>query len=100
MSYPNTPGWKGTATSHAAARDVAGKSWGLRVQIVHLLLDGQARTADQIAAELGCEFITIRPRLSELRNQGAVVPCGRGKSFFGKSACLWTLTALAKEVFE
>jgi predicted ArsR family transcriptional regulator len=100
MSYPHTPGWKGTATSHAAARAVAGKSCRLRLGIVKLLLDGQARTADQIAAEMGCEFITIRPRMSELRNQGAVMPCGRGKSFFGKSACLWTLTPLAKEVFE
>jgi len=51
-------------------------------------------TADDIAGALGADRLSVRPRLTELRDQGRVVDSGlRGKSAMGKSAIKWQVKA-------
>lgn len=47
-------------------------------------------SADQVADELQKSFISIRPRITELFNEGRIRDSGkRGKSQWGKACILW-----------
>ncbi|MCZ2501098.1 hypothetical protein GN316_31420 [Xylophilus sp. Kf1] len=49
-------------------------------------------TADEIAARLRMDRLSIRPRISELKSAGRVVDSGqRGKTQAGKNAVRWRI---------
>lgn len=94
-SYPDVPGYKEPTTSRIAADDLAGYAAALG-RLVLLKIAEQPRTADEVADSLGLSVLTVRPRVSELRNQGKVRPKLKpdGKQLrrlneSGKSAIVW-----------
>lgn len=68
LAYPQAPGWKAEGTSRDAARAVKPRARGLREKVLALLKDF-ALTADEVAAKLGEEPGTIRPRCTELHTE-------------------------------
>ena len=91
MTYPQTPGFKKTGTSEQAALDMLPKSKRLQALVLEELKNGEG-TADQIADRLKIDFMSIRPRLSELSKTNQVIDTGRkGKSRSGKSAIIYGL---------
>jgi predicted ArsR family transcriptional regulator len=47
-------------------------------------------SADQVADKLQKSFISVRPRITELVNEGRIRDSGkRGKSLWGKTCILW-----------
>lgn len=68
FSYPRAPGFKERhpdSTSRAAAEIMRGSAETLRTRVLHALRC-RAMTADECAAALGEDILSIRPRLSEL----------------------------------
>jgi len=84
-------GYQSRDTSLAAAEADTDKKVNLREQVYKLLLQSAIPlSADQIADQLGRSFISIRPRVTELSNDGRVKDSGkRGKTQWGKSCILW-----------
>lgn len=104
MTYPrDSPGFKDRgpySTSRAAADGVASKAGTLKARVMNRLLAGP-QTPEAIAEALGEHYTTIRPRLSELRATGLVVPTGEtARSALGKKALLWRrCTSLETQAF-
>jgi predicted ArsR family transcriptional regulator len=88
--YPDAPGFKERGgTSQEAARRASGTSKRLQDEVLAALRLEPA-TADQVAARLGKGVLGIRPRLSELREQGKIEPTGeRRRNDSGASAAVW-----------
>ena len=84
-------GYRAVDTSYEAAKAVEGKAPSLREQVLGVLkAERLPMTADAIAAKIGKPYISIRPRLTELKDAGQVVDSGnRGKGSFGKNCILW-----------
>lgn len=97
-SYPNIPGWKGCDTSRDAALAIARTAKTIRADVLRLYVNfyPRALTADQIAAELGANILTIRPRVSELHMARLLerVP-ERRKNESGMTAACWRATGNA-----
>lgn len=74
--YPNAPGFKEPTTSRDAAEKIKPVAKTLRDQALAVLKvewpDGL--TADEIAGKLGRSELSIRPRISELRELRAIEP--------------------------
>jgi len=91
ITYPNTPGHKGTDTSFDAAKSMQSRAETLR----QLALDKIEKsltglTADRCADILNESILSIRPRLSELRRLGLIMDSGRrGTNTSGKKAVVW-----------
>jgi hypothetical protein len=86
--YPNTAGFKekGSTSQEAAARVDADNLRGAAL----IAIRANPSTADEVASALGLSVLTIRPRLSELRALGKIVPNGeRRKNASGASAAVW-----------
>ncbi len=92
MNYPFIPGFRPAATE--TSREAApsrNSAAALREQCVQALAKSPG-TADEIAHRMGVSFLSIRPRISELRAQGTVVPTDvRRPNDSGKSAVVWKL---------
>lgn len=91
MGYPQEPGWKATdtETSQKAAESVANEAVFLRVDCMNALR-GQTLTADEVAQKIGRHVLSVRPRMSELRARGLIVPTGkRRRNASGKTAVVW-----------
>lgn len=89
--YPYFPGARKTDTSQEAARDIAPKADFLREKVL-IALKLRPMSADDCAAELGEDKLSIRPRFSELSKLGRIEDTGRrtlNKS--GKKAIVWGL---------
>lgn len=85
--YPDVPGCK----SHGDAAPTESEAATLRRACVEVLRGGDY-TADEIAARLGRSFLSIRPRISELRKDKRVDKAGRTRTNkSGKSANVWRL---------
>ncbi len=55
-------------------------------------LSGAALTADEIAEQVGETPLSIRPRITELKQEGVIVPTIlRRKNSSGRSATVWTI---------
>lgn len=96
MPYePEGPGWKQGETSAQAAADMAPKAATLRQMALEALREAdEPLTADEVAARLRMDRLSIRPRLTELKNLGRVVDSGqRGTTLAGKSAVKWKIAA-------
>lgn len=100
MSYPNTPGFKGTVETGREAATAFAPKLGRRQQEA---LDGLAAigpaTADEVAAHIERHWYVTRPRFSELREKGLIIDTGRRRAteFGGKTweARLATPTEIA-----
>ena len=88
-AYPNTPGYKKSGTSKAAADSMREKSPTLRECVLYLISD-QAMTADECAAAMGKSLLSIRPRFTELLRLGKIADTGiTRKNTSGKQATVW-----------
>ena len=88
-SYPHAPGAKARETSFEAARAIKPAADRLR----RLTLDALRQcpmTADEVAAYLGLDKLSIRPRCTELLAMGKIIETGlRRKNASGRSAAVW-----------
>lgn len=84
-------GYARTDTSEAAAKHIVSKSQHLRVQVLAYLKTVKTpQTSDEIADALGKDFISVRPRLTELRNAGQIEDSGvRRKGRYGRPTIAW-----------
>jgi predicted Rossmann fold nucleotide-binding protein DprA/Smf involved in DNA uptake len=90
--YPQTAGYRVTGTSQDAARSI--DAAGLRAKVLAVLRDRPA-TADECAARLGMDRLSIRPRLSELKLDGKVRDSGlRRRNASNKNALVWVLAGV------
>jgi len=88
-AYPNTPGYKKSGTSRAAAFSIRLKAPSLR-DIVLDELTHRDLTADECADELGRSLLSIRPRFTELLRLGKIADTGiTRKNASGKQATVW-----------
>ena len=97
FSYPHGAGHKGRDTARDAASAMHGRAPRLRAMCLDTLRGCGPLTADQCAAQLGIDKLSIRPRFSELAALGSIVDTGeRRTNSSGKSAIVWGLPALAR----
>lgn len=87
----NGVGWKRQATSQNAAEEMSKKAPALRTRVLEAIREWGPMTADDCADNLGESLLAIRPRVSELANDGKLVKRGTGSSAFGKTAIVWGL---------
>ena len=91
FDYPQTPGYRRTDTSKAAAEDIAPKAETLRQMCIRELFH-RGLTADECADILGVDKLAIRPRFSELLKMERITDSGiRRQNASGKSAIVWRL---------
>jgi hypothetical protein len=76
FSYPGKAGFKEPTTSRDAAEKISLVARTLRDQVLLTLRNHfpNGLTADEVAAKIGKTEFSIRPRLSELRAAGEIVP--------------------------
>lgn len=71
-------GHQRTDTSARAAEEIAPSVPTVRAQVeAALLAHRDGMTGDELAAHLGIDKLTVRPRITELRLDGRVVDTGR-----------------------
>ena len=89
--YPLSPGFKEPTTSRTAARMIAPNARTLCALVLRTIRESaDGLTADEAAAIIRLNILTVRPRVSELREQGKVIPSGRRrKNESGMSATVW-----------
>lgn len=91
--YPDSPGFKVGGTSEDAAASVEDEAPILRNRVLKVLADDPA-TADECAAQLGASVLSIRPRVTELKQQGRITDAGfRRRNLSGRKAIVWKLVA-------
>jgi predicted transcriptional regulator len=93
--YPNTPGFRDTDTSIAAADAIASSAGRLQRMVLFAVREVGERglTSEEIAARLDVGFASIQPRTSELRRKGLIEDSGqRRRNLSGKAAIVWTAT--------
>ena len=81
-----------SGASQEAAEDMAesGRANRLRMKVRAYFEAGAVATADECAHALNEGILSIRPRVSELRNAGVLMPTGeRRRSDGGKNASVW-----------
>ena len=96
--YPNAPGHRGIDTSMEAADDIAPKLGRLQFQVVTAIESARENgmTGDEVAARLGVERWSVRPRTSELRRKGVIRDSGRRRAnTSGRSAIIWVASISA-----
>ena len=93
FTYPHRPGHRRTDTSMAVADDMAPSARTLRAKVLAVLnFRPGGMTADDCADLLGIDKLSIRPRVSELRELGQVRDSGRrSPNASGKMAIIWVL---------
>lgn len=93
MRYPLSPGYQAEETSLQAAIDIEPRSGKLQELVLGVLSQAsEPMTADAIARALGEHPLSIRPRVSELRNKALIIKADtKGRSDFGKRAIRWQL---------
>jgi IclR helix-turn-helix domain len=90
-SYPNAPGFKALGPSAEAAKAITAPAGALRTRVLECLKAAPAgMTADEIAAQLGCSILSVRPRVAELHRLGQIEQTGaRRKNASGMTATVW-----------
>lgn len=90
--YPKSPGFKEPTTSQDAAIKFKAHASDLRAAVLTTIINApEGLTADEVAARLGSTVLAVRPRVSELREQGKIerVHDVRRKNESGMSAAVW-----------
>lgn len=89
-AYPNAPGYKEATTSKAAAESIADAAPRLALMCLGTLHYHGPLTADEIATKCDKSVLTIRPRITELAQQGKIEPTGElRKNESGRRAKVW-----------
>lgn len=90
--YPSVPGFKASGPSEEAALRVTGAAATVRARVLDAFKQKypQGMTADEVASHLRLSILTVRPRVSELRQAGNVVDShARRTNESGLSATVW-----------
>ncbi|MBS3648723.1 winged helix-turn-helix transcriptional regulator [Pseudaminobacter sp. 19-2017] len=88
MSYVNGIGHQNTDTSFAAMPSTANAK-SMRQRVLELLRE-EPMTCDEVAEALKLSPLSVRPRITELRNAGIVVDSGERKKLrSGKTGIIW-----------
>ena len=84
-------GYQKTDTSEAAARSNYKGKLTIRDRVLQLLQKvPQALTTEDISELLNVPYVSVQPRLSELREDGKVIDTGeRGETKWGKACIKW-----------
>jgi hypothetical protein len=89
-TYPDYPGFKARDTAQAAAHAVAPKAPRLRELCLETLRAAGALTADECAARLGVDRLSVRPRFSELATTAKIIDTGQRRlNASNKRAIVW-----------
>ena len=91
-TYPSAPGAKEKGgPSEQAAAAVQQKAVSAKFKIVELLRENPSGfTADELADRIGHSILFTRPRVSELKAEGAIAKSGNHrKNSTGMSANVW-----------
>lgn len=89
MSYPAEPGFKRTGTSEDAATLAAESADVIRQRVLDSIRKAP-KTADEVAADLGLDILTVRPRCSELVARRLIMTSGdRRPNRSGRKANVW-----------
>lgn len=74
--YPNNPGSKVAGTSEDAAQQITKHAKTVRDRVRTFFEDHHPAgyTADQVAAALSVNILTVRSRVAELRRSGVIEP--------------------------
>ena len=92
MTYPREPGSKTSGTSKEAGEAIAGHAKTVRNRVLAMLMRNHPNifSADEIAAALNENILTVRPRVSELHRSGLIEPTAeRRKNASGMFATCW-----------
>lgn len=85
-------GYRPSETSFEAAEETQHEAPFWRLMVMQDLNLNGPSTADEIARRLNASVLTIRPRVSELRNTRKIYDTGeRRKNVSGKSATVWAI---------
>jgi hypothetical protein len=102
LFYPALPGAKEHGgASEDAAKAIAAEAGALRAGALAVLTAAGpgGLTADEIAAIMGLDILTIRPRVSELGALGLAVKTGlRRRNARGSSCGIWIAANVAEHV--
>lgn len=91
--YPNHPGAKVDGTSQEAAEAMTPAAPTLRQRILRVFQVRPELTTDEAAAILDETVLAVRPRFSELRKMGKIMPTGQRKlNESGMTAIVWRRT--------
>lgn len=91
-TYPFSAGYRDTDTSEAAAQSVDAKT--LRAKVLDTISRHGPLTADETAGKIGCNILSIRPRLTELKRLGKITDTGeRRENLSGRKAAVYRLAA-------
>lgn len=66
-------GYRRTDTSAAGAEHIAPTATTVREQVYATIQQHGPSTADEVARHLGLSILTVRPRITELKNAGRLV---------------------------
>ena len=80
-----------TETSLQAAQSAAYTAPSMRIRVLEAIRGAHhGLTADEAAEKLNLSILAIRPRVTELKSAGLIVPsCTRRKNASGRSATVW-----------
>jgi predicted ArsR family transcriptional regulator len=96
MSYPDSPGFKSRGTSSLTARRIAPHAEAVCHRVAAFLKANYPAgfTADEVADRLAVSFLSVRPRLPELRRSELIEPTAeRRKNKSGMMAHCWRVMA-------
>ena len=90
LTYPNYPGAKVDGPSRDAADNIAEHAMTLRDRVDALFAAGVDLTADECAARLNEDILSVRPRVSELKRKGRIEDAGKRRcNNSGMTATAW-----------
>lgn len=94
MTYPHHAGYSEPTTSRNAAEAIEreGRAKKLRTEISRLFGIGFQGTSEQVAALLNEDYVSVQPRISELKSLGIIEPTGKTvKGRYGRPIKVWRL---------
>ena len=93
LTYPSAPGFKEPTTSREAAVAMKPKAATLRAGVMACLrANPDGLTADECAEKMGESVLSVRPRVTELKEIGAIVATGtKRENASGLMAKVWCI---------
>lgn len=90
-AYPQEPGFKVSGTSQEAAEAIGAKGRAETLNAKTLAsIRRSPKCPEEVAAELGEDILSIRPRFTQLKERGQIVKTvARRKSASGCSVTVW-----------
>lgn len=94
MPYTDTgTGYRQNDTSHAAAVAIDASTATIRTTVLRYMRGCTTPvSADDVAEALNLDGCRVKPRMTELKNDGRIVDSGhRGQTRYGRSCILWVV---------